>query len=777
MSVTLRDKLDNYEAEYNSRLISFSPAIDLLKTYYEDLNQLNNKLPSVSTSTNWTEYGLVALKTKYDVYNNNMSIYIGKTDSTSITNYNTNYSLRQSVNAELIIRQSQVNAKELQITNQKILCESLTINLAEYLGTTLYKELSRYYHEATFTDDTFVVTKSMTSAEKLEMQRSLLDMAQKDLAKKCKPSYTLEVDVINFIAIPEFQKYTDQLALGNIMTIDFGNDILVESRLLKLHVNWDNPSDFSMIFSSKNRLDGWDEQLAEAIAQSNGAATAHTISGTGWNTAKNKTSTFDEYMKSTFDLAKQKLIGGTNQTFVTDETGTLWRKWDDATNNYSPNQMWGTSNGLFLSRNAFNNVSMAIGDGLYNGQSVYGVWCDVLVGKLLLSQTLRIDNSNSSIIMNESGATFTNCDITINKGVNTLKLNAADGIKLTKSGLSQFYLDVNGNATFSGVLNAASGSFSGNITSTSGNIGGWTIGSSSLTSSNGATIHILRGSNESMILDDNGLSLYNPNVSNSHYGDISSIYTSGIGGMVISQGLNANLFAIGHNTSGSSYDLDMVFTNNGFSASGIGSYTSGFHFNRSVNVNASLTVGGQSVIHDGNIGSKSVAYASSAGYVSNLHTSSIIPDDTGNGNVNFSGSLNAASPTWVAANYQPIGASDFRLKKNIRNLDELPDALYFSLKTKLFEFKCEPYKKGSSIGLLAQEVISAFDNVGLNAFSYSIVEVSDIRPYTDEGFYVTDGKLLRINYEQFTAWGILINQKQQLKINELEQRLIALELV
>jgi len=159
-------------------------------------------------------------------------------------------------------------------------------------------------------------------------------------------------------------------------------------------------------------------------------------------------------------------------------------------------------------------------------------------------------------------------------------------------------------------------------------------------------------------------------------------------------------------------------------------------------------------------------------------TNDLYADLTSYGNIDFgNGSTeNGAAVNWVQANFQPLGASDFRLKKNIRNLDELPDSLYMSLKPKLFEFKCQPYKQGSSIiGLLAQEVVSAFKNYSLDAFQYGLVEYFDAKKYTDECMYTLDGKLLRINYELFTTWGIQINQKLYKANKELTDRIIELE--
>lgn len=177
-----------------------------------------------------------------------------------------------------------------------------------------------------------------------------------------------------------------------------------------------------------------------------------------------------------------------------------------------------------------------------------------------------------------------------------------------------------------------------------------------------------------------------------------------------------------------------------------------------------LKVGGWDVITSGNIPP-----------IPNS-TNDLTADLTPYGNIDFMGSENAAGVNWVKDNFQPLGASDFRLKNNIRNLDELPDELYFSLKVKLFEYKCSPYKQNLSyIGLLAQEIISAFKNYSLDAFQYGIVEYFDARKYTDECMYTSDGKLLRVNYDQLISWGISINQKLYKQNTELTNRLSKLE--
>lgn len=807
MSEVLRNKLDLYEVEYNNRLEGFTDATDVLKALYDELGQLKTKIPSDVNSTNWTLYGLDELNTKYNYYNERMSVYIGKTDSTSLANYNSNYVLREAVNAQLTIRKAEVSTKELAIENQRLLCESLTLNLRDYLGENLYKELSRFYHEDTFTDDTFVVTESMTDAEALEMKRELLKMAQDKLAKVCKPSYTLEVNAINFTAIPEFQRYTEQLELGNIITLDFGDGILVESRLLKMNINWDKPDDFVLTFSSKNRLDqGWAE-FAEIASQASSASTSQHLNGTGWNNAKNKTSTFDEYMNSTLDLANQKLKNSENEEFTADSTGTTWKKWLADQNKYSPNQMWGTGNGLFLTQTSWQSVSMAIGEGGYNGATVYGVWADIIVGNLLLSKTLHVINANSSIIMNENGATFTNCDITINKGTSTLKLNATDGIKLTNNGVNQFYIDASGNATFSGKLNAASGTFTGSMTAGSININnrfmvdsngnltannvtlnsGNFSGSISASSISGSTItgssFSAQNGNYNMVLNEKGLIF--TNISNS--GDQLVINSLNIGwnrsDNSLSSILRPDLIStpelqvqaikiVGTSNFVISNPSNASVKINTYDILTSGNY--GSYFNSSA-ITGDLT-DDKNIRFSGGYNAASVTYVQTYfSRTTHSHSlSSLSVDYTGSDNIILSGAHNGASVTYCQSTFARLSSSDFRLKYNISSMGDSIVGLYTGFKPKTYKFKDDLFSDKVCSGLLAQEIMSNFENNGLDWREYDIIEEYDTRSYLTEGMYTGD-TAYRVKYENLHAYHIAFGQFLYSEIDKLRKEVLELK--
>jgi hypothetical protein len=99
-----------------------------------------------------------------------------------------------------------------------------------------------------------------------------------------------------------------------------------------------------------------------------------------------------------------------------------------------------------------------------------------------------------TITLNKDGATFKNCDITINKGSSILTLNATEGIKLMNGDSQQFFINDSGDAEFKGLitggslninnkciissegkLTAIDGDFGGKITATTGTIAGFSF--------------------------------------------------------------------------------------------------------------------------------------------------------------------------------------------------------------------------------------------------------------------------------------------------------------
>ena len=151
------------------------------------------------------------------------------------------------------------------------------------------------------------------------------------------------------------------------------------------------------------------------------------------------------------------------------EFGIINRKYLPDEDRYSDYQSWFTQNVLLFTSDNWKSTQTGIG--LFEteeGEKYFGVLAPVIVGEMMLTSALKIMNVNNSISLDKDGAKFIDCDITIEKGDNTLYLNAQDGIKLEKDGIPQFYIDSNGNATFKGYVSVTNGKNTININSESG---------------------------------------------------------------------------------------------------------------------------------------------------------------------------------------------------------------------------------------------------------------------------------------------------------------------
>lgn len=88
------------------------------------------------------------------------------------------------------------------------------------------------------------------------------------------------------------------------------------------------------------------------------------------------------------------------------------------------------------------------------------------------STNIDKENNDFEFHLNDEGMTLKNGVITMNTGYNTITINPTDGIKILKNSEELFYADDEGNLHLKGTLDAASGSFSGELIAATGTFKG-----------------------------------------------------------------------------------------------------------------------------------------------------------------------------------------------------------------------------------------------------------------------------------------------------------------
>jgi hypothetical protein len=195
------------------------------------------------------------------------------------------------------------------------------------------------------------------------------------------------------------------------------------------------------------------------------------------------------------NAAKNNIISSVNQEITIDQNGLQGKEVDtgsDSIDGYSPNQVWLVNNMLAFTQDGWNTASLALGELNVNGTNMYGLCASVLIGQIIAGNQLTIENDDNTFTVDGQGATLTNATLSVlgNSGKNNILLDPQHGFKIqslvNNAFVDKFYVDLAGNVTFGGVLNGASGTFSGTINATIGsNIAGWTTSATALTSPSG----------------------------------------------------------------------------------------------------------------------------------------------------------------------------------------------------------------------------------------------------------------------------------------------------
>lgn len=466
MSTELQGGLKKYNELCTANAESYQTKLSALLSLYDERNTLKNKVPDDENSLDWIQFGLRELQEKEIIYKTNMSLFLKEPESES---YKKNFAIHAAIEAEIIVRNQQISDKEAEIKTLLSEVSKLVVDIKTVLGESLYQELSLYIKEDTLTDDSFVSTNTMKDSEILEMQKSLLAHGDSELSKICYPQFTMDVDLINFTVDYDYKRFTDAMDMFNIIYINFEeHDSMIGARLLKLHINWDDPSDFKSTFSNRNSLGETWALLEELRNQTETISTQVGFGSGAWKGAAQSTIDLRGYLNNVLNASKQQLVTNDNNEVKIDATGILCRKWLPEQQIYDPGQIWITNNQVAISKDGFNSVGIAIGYVKVGNDYFFGVAADSLVGRILISEQVFISNASGSYTIDKNGFVAKN-------GIYQVKINPdtpTDIFSILIDSKKLLYVD-----TINKKLK-----FEGDVESTSGHIASFTISGNSLTS-------------------------------------------------------------------------------------------------------------------------------------------------------------------------------------------------------------------------------------------------------------------------------------------------------
>lgn len=476
----MEESIQNKVKLYNEKYQSLKPQYEEIMKHLGDqigvIQELETRLPDSLDSKDWTKYGLDFLDSKVKSFKNIDEVYcaqgMNNPNSFNYNLYQQNLEDLNNVTAEYNKRKSEVDSAT-DVYNSIIAERNAVqsqLDMDKWFTKDEWKTLDSYVVEETYSNDNYITTDNTTDTERFDIERQLYDVAWKDLSKKCRPQYQYTSTLSNVLTIPQFKGFLKYFQLGNFIRMATDYDTVIKLRLISFTVDYNDTSKIDVTFSDAIRVHGVCDDVASIISQANSAAMSFQFNKDKYDKSVNQSNFVEEMRKYGLDVAN---IPVKNQHQSWDETGMWFRQWNEQKNDFDPEQIKIINNQIVFSDDGFQSAKMAIGKIPIdkNGNTVYAVNAEAILGKLFLGEYLTLQNNSGTYKFDDAG-------FIAKSGNNSVRIQpnqSEELFSIYKGNNKQFYVDSDGNVHFMGDLTGSSGIFSGQLKGGSINLGNGTF--------------------------------------------------------------------------------------------------------------------------------------------------------------------------------------------------------------------------------------------------------------------------------------------------------------
>ena len=276
-------------------------------------------------------------------------------------------------------------------------------------------------------------TEKCSEYKQHQIEWELYEYGNQVLFDKASPTYNFKVECSNFLKLEDYILFRNQLTLGQKIYLHLDDKVL-EPYVVSVHMNFDDPTDFSIEFSDVYTSFDQSFHLAKLLDES--VSTGKTLSyksgmyssfvNSGASTA------VKDFMDSALDISKNAVLSSKNQAISFDDTGIRIRKWDDEEHTvFAPEEIWIVDNVIAFTEDNWATSKMAIGKifdpnfvSEENPQGLrYGIAAPYLVGQILIGNNLYIDTPDGFFRVDGNGVQIDSMKFMITHGDTTDNLD------------------------------------------------------------------------------------------------------------------------------------------------------------------------------------------------------------------------------------------------------------------------------------------------------------------------------------------------------------------
>lgn len=377
-------------------------------------------------------------------------------------------------------KQHEIDSKNSEIASKNSQILDITNQLANISNSLLpsnnftkdeYNEMDCINKCYTYQDEHFAITDSMDDEDKQKLAQDLYDKSLKMLSDISSPQYDVTMDLINFIALKEFEEFTKNIELGTIVTAKLNDDEpLYELTLLEIPIsfNMEDITKCNATFSNTIKLNKESNKFASTLNKALSAGNDVSFNSQTWSKYEKDAPTIDKFMNSALDASLNEIKSSENEEVTFGKFGLMCRE-RGVDGNYLPEQLWLNKNSILMSDDGFRSSKLAIGKTYLNGVPLFGVVTDCLVGKLICGGQFEFTNVGGNFKFDSNGAVLKNSTFSILNDKSRILIDPQNGIlaqKINSDGTftDQMRMDINtGNLSVKADISGSNGTFMGDL--------------------------------------------------------------------------------------------------------------------------------------------------------------------------------------------------------------------------------------------------------------------------------------------------------------------------
>ena len=322
-----------------------------------------------------------------------------------------------------------------------------------------------YIRESTYNNSNYISGDRSDGAVLNDAQK-LLKIANVELKKASELQYTLSDSLKNLLNTEEFAPFKNKFELGEYLYCK-ADDKLYKLRLIQVKYDYGNPDSLNVSFSNVTKIEGYFSDVKNILnqAQSMGSTYQTNMHQVDKNTQT--TFTMDSWIRDGLNTALAKIKNNNMEEVTIDNQGVISRQYDDVTEAYDDKQVRITHNALEFTKDNWKTASLALGEFSYRAY--------------INGEITTVDNPGYGLISEfvSSGHVYGSEIIAGNIYSDNYNNSTKAGAHLDLSN-GNFSL-ANGKMTWDN----SSLKIDGNITASTGTIGGWKIEQNQLINGSG----------------------------------------------------------------------------------------------------------------------------------------------------------------------------------------------------------------------------------------------------------------------------------------------------